>query len=79
LLAFIWIYLDTGNTRIVAMLATNIFWLIVASLPLFLLLPVLLRTGVSFWLSLAASCSVTIAAYGAIIFFINRANDSALR
>ena len=79
LLAFVWIYLDTGNTGVVALLATNIFWLIVASMPLFLLLPVLLRTGVSFWLSLAASCSVTIAAYGAVIFFMHRAPDSALR
>lgn len=74
LLAFVWIYLDTGNTGVVAALASNIFWLIVASMPLFLLLPVMLRTGASFWLSLGTSCAVTIAAYAAIILILNRAH-----
>jgi hypothetical protein len=72
LLAFVWIYLDTGNVRVVAMLATNILWLIIASLPLFLLLPVLLRIGWSFWLSLGSAAGVTVTAYLAILTVLHR-------
>ena len=63
LLAFIWLYLNTGNTVAVARLSIDILWLIVASLPLFLLLPVLLRSGLSFWPSLGTACAVTAVVY----------------
>src|SRR5262247_2902545 len=42
LLAFIWTYLDTGNVEQVGTLSWNIFWLVLPSLLLFLLLPWLL-------------------------------------
>ena len=58
LLAFVWIYLDSGNADQVATLSRSIFWLVLPSLLLFLLLPWLLRLGVGFWPSLA-SCVAT--------------------
>jgi hypothetical protein len=72
LLAFVWIYLDTGNVRVVAILATHIFWLIIASMPLFLLLPLLLRIGWSFWPSLGVACGATVTAYLAILMVLHR-------
>jgi len=39
------------------------FWYVLPSLPMFLLIPVMLRQHVSFWLALAAGCAVTIAFY----------------
>jgi hypothetical protein len=63
LLAFVWLYLETGSSSAVAKLSLSIFWLIIASLPLFLLLPALLRMGWAFWLSLAVSCAATIGSY----------------
>jgi hypothetical protein len=63
LLAFVWLYVETGSSSAVARLASSIFWLILASLPLFLLLPLLLRTGWSFWWSLCASCAATVVSY----------------
>lgn len=63
LLAFIWLYIDTGNVHKVADLSLGIFWLVLPSLVLFVILPVLLRTGIDFWLSLIISCLVTAAAY----------------
>jgi len=62
-LAFVWLYLDTGNTARVAELSQSIFWLVLPSLTLFLVLPVLLRSGVAFWLSLGAACVATAIAY----------------
>ena len=63
LLAFVWLYLDTGDTQKVAALAGGIFWLVLPSLLLFVLLPVLLRSGWGFWLSLAVSSAATALAY----------------
>lgn len=67
-LAMIWLYVDTGDAEKVARLATGIFWLVLPSLVLFLSLPVLLRAGVDFYASLAASVALTIAAYFAMIY-----------
>ena len=63
LLAFVWLYLDTGDVQKVATLAGGIFWLVLPSLLLFVLLPILLRLGWGFWLSLAVSSAATALAY----------------
>lgn len=39
------------------------FWYVLPSLPMFLLIPALLRSGVSFWVALVAGCALTIALY----------------
>jgi hypothetical protein len=39
---------------------------VLPSLPLFLIIPGLLRAGWSFWLSLLAACTVTLALYAAM-------------
>ena len=74
LLAFMWLYTGTGDIESVAKLSHSIFWLVLASLPLFLLLPVLLRRGITFWPSLAASCCVTVVAYFALVWVLGRFN-----
>jgi hypothetical protein len=61
LLAIIWLYADTGDTEKVADLATGIFWLVLPSLALFIALPLLLRAGVPFTLSLIGACALTVA------------------
>lgn len=63
LLAFVWLYLDTGDIEKVAALSHGIFWLILPSLVLFIVLPLLLRYGLGFWLSLCIACLGTAAAY----------------
>lgn len=73
LLAFVWVYADTGNTQLVAGLARGIFWLVLASLPLFAILPVLLGAGWHFWPSLLVSCLITVAAYAALVWVLPRA------
>ena len=67
LLAFVWLYLDTGDTQRVANLSSDIFWLVLPSLPLFLILPWLLKAGWGFWLSLAVAAGVTILCYGMML------------
>jgi hypothetical protein len=73
LLAFVWLYVDTGDAQGVANLSHSIFWLVLPSLPLFLLLSMLIRSGWSFWPSLAFACVVTIGAYFGVVWFLERA------
>lgn len=71
-LAFIWIYVETKNVKEIANLAGGIFWLVIPSLVLFVLLPVLLRQGWNFWLSLFTSGAVTVLSYFIMIFILKR-------
>lgn len=63
LLAFVWLYLDTGDIQRVSALSHSIFWLVLPSLVLFIALPLLLRSGYGFWISLGVSCLATTLAY----------------
>ena len=45
------------------------FWFVLPSLPMFLLMPALLRHGVSFWLALVAGCALTVALYLLMVHF----------
>lgn len=72
LLAFVWIYTGTGNAGSVAQLSYSIFWLVLPSLPLFLVLPVLIGRGLAFWPALAVSCSVSVAAYFGLVWILGR-------
>ena len=63
ILAFVWLWRDTGDNERIASLAEGTFWLVLPTLPLFLVLPALLRSGVDFWLALALSSAMTIALY----------------
>ena len=72
LLAMMWLYIDTGDRSKVADLASSIFWLVLPSLALFLILPVLLRAGRAFWPSLAISSVVTAALYLGEVWLLRR-------
>jgi hypothetical protein len=63
LLAFIWLYGETGDTAKIADLSVSIFWYVLPSLVLFIVLPLLLARGVDFWLSLIVASALTFAAY----------------
>ena len=39
------------------------FWFVLPSLPMFLAIPFMLRAGMSFWLSLALGCALTVCLY----------------
>lgn len=72
LLAFVWLYSETGDTGKIAQLSQSIFWYVLPSLVLFIALPVLLSRGVAFWPSLAIASALTFAAYLAMIRILAR-------
>jgi uncharacterized membrane protein (GlpM family) len=70
LLAFVWLFRDTHDTGKIAALSTSIFWLVLPSLVLFLILPFLLRRGFHFPSALALSTVAMLAAYGAMMLVL---------
>jgi hypothetical protein len=70
LLAFVWLYWDTGDAGRVADLATNILWLVLASLIFFVSFPSLIKAGWLFWPSLSVSLLLTAAAYMGMAFVL---------
>lgn len=65
-LSMIWLYVETSDTERIAQFSREVFWLVLPSLALFVVLPPLLRAGFNFYLSLGASCLVTGIAYFAV-------------
>uniref|UniRef100_UPI00257C51F1 DUF3147 family protein n=1 Tax=Oceanithermus sp. TaxID=2268145 RepID=UPI00257C51F1 len=51
-LAMVWLYLETRDSERIAAFAQDVFWLVLPSLALFLVLPWLLRAGVQFFAAL---------------------------
>ncbi|MCX7285870.1 MAG: DUF3147 family protein [Novosphingobium sp.] len=43
------------------------FWYVLPSLPMFLIIPALLRHGTSFWIALIAGCAITVVLYLAMM------------
>ena len=67
LMALMWTWRDTGDLTKVAGLASGAMWFILPSLPLFLIIPALLRAGTGFWAALGIGCAITLALYA--VFF----------
>src|SRR5689334_7926119 len=62
-LAMIWLWRDTRDPVRLAAHAEATFWFVLPSLPMFLLIPLMLRSGSAFWLALACGCALTVALY----------------
>ena len=69
LLAFFWLWRETGDSEQVAQLATSVFWFFLPTLPMFLIFPALLRGGMGFWPALSFALGVTASLYVALIWF----------
>lgn len=70
-LAMIWLYIDTRDIERISKLASGVFWLVLPSLALFALLPVMLKAGWSFYLSLAAATCATVICYLMLLWLLS--------
>ena len=67
-LGMIWLWRDKPDAANMASHAEATFWFVLPSLPMFLLIPALLRNGFGFWVSLAAGCVLTVALYALMVW-----------
>lgn len=71
-LAMFWLYFDTRDAAKVAALSTGIFWLVLPSLALFIALPLMLKQGYDFYLSMGSSILITIVCYWLMVTILDR-------
>jgi hypothetical protein len=68
----LWLWRDTGDSKQVAALSNGTFWLVLPTLPMFIVLPYPMRQGVDFWVALAMSCVLTIGLHGIVVWLFPR-------
>ncbi|MBI3569505.1 MAG: DUF3147 family protein [Gammaproteobacteria bacterium] len=66
-LAMIWLYIDTKDVSKVSALSSSVFWLVLPSLMLFIALPLLLKNGAGFYVSMIVSLGLTVFSYWLMI------------
>ena len=62
-LGMIFLWRDTHDTERLAAHAGATLWYVLPSLPMFVLIPAMLRAGFGFWISLGAGCLLTFGLY----------------
>ena len=68
LLSMLWLYGETRDTEKVAALAMGAFWFFLPAIPMFLVIPMMRRSGYGFGLTIAAAILLTMALYAAMGF-----------
>lgn len=63
ILGMIWLWRDTREPERLAAHAEATFWFVLPSLPMFLLVPALIRRGMPFWPALLTGCALTVGLY----------------
>jgi hypothetical protein len=63
LLAFIWLYTGTKDAGLIGRHAFGTFWFVLPTLPMFLLMPWLIKKCGGFWPGLTAGIVLTVALY----------------
>lgn len=73
ILGMIWLWRDTGDAERLAAHSSATFWYVLPSLPMFLVLPMMLKRGASFWPALLACCVLTSLLYLLMTWALARA------
>ena len=67
-LGMMWLWIGKPDSANMAAHSEATFWYVLPSLPMFLIIPMLLRHGVSFWVALALSCILTAVLYSLTVW-----------
>lgn len=68
IMAFCWIYYESRSAGAIITLSYDIFWLVIPSLTFFIFLPLLLKNGLSFILSMILSSIGMVICYQITIY-----------
>ena len=68
ILGMIWLWRDRPDTQTMAAHVEATFWFVLPSLPMFLLIPAMLRNGFGFWSALIISSIATILLYALMLW-----------
>ncbi len=72
IIAMVWMRAEKQEPAKIANHAEATFWFVLPTLPMFLILPWMLRQGWGFWPALAANCVITVACFWLTIFVLRQ-------
>ena len=72
IMGILWLWHDTSDAERVAALAQSTFWYVLPTLPMFLVMPAMLRHGNGFWITLAACCALTFVLYLGTVWVLGK-------
>lgn len=72
LVAMAWMQAEKQGPQRIANHAEGTFWFVLPTLPMFLVLPWMLRHGWGFWSALGANCVLTAGLFWATVFILKR-------
>ncbi len=73
ILGILWLWRDTADVERIAAHAEATFWYVLPTLPMFLVLPAMLRYGVGFGIALGLSCAMTMMLYAFTMWILPKA------
>jgi len=75
-LSMVWLFGETRDAEAVARLSLGAFWFFLPSIPMFLVIPLLLRAGVGFVATMAIACVMTMILYAGMSWIAPRVGIS---
>jgi hypothetical protein len=72
LVAMIWMHQSGQSPARLANHAEGTFWFVLPTLPMFLILPWMLRSGWGFWAALVANCLITVVLFWITVIVLRR-------
>jgi hypothetical protein len=72
IMAMLWLWQDTKDVERIAVHSQSTFWFVLPSLPMFLVLPVLLRSGVPFYMALVVCSILTATLYFVMVWALKQ-------
>lgn len=72
LIAMVWMQRAGQSAEQLANHAESTFWFVLPTLPMFLLLPWMLRHGWGFWVALATNCGLTVGFFWLMVVILRR-------
>jgi hypothetical protein len=73
LVAMVWMHAEEQTPQRIANHAEGTFWFVLPTLPMFLILPWMLRHGWGFWPALGANCAITAGLFWLMVVILRRA------
>ncbi len=72
IIAMVWMHQARQSPERLANHAEGTFWFVLPTLPMFLIMPWMLRHGWGFWATLAVNCLLTIGFFWVTVFVLRR-------
>lgn len=73
-IAIFWMYYENKDLTLIINFSKSIFWLVIPSMLFFVALPILLKKGVNFYLSMTISASVMVLFYYLMVLILKKIN-----